>query len=176
MTYFVYGLYEPSNGELRYIGKTTDPASRLASHLSPQATKSMRVWVRSLGENRPVLRVLSEYTNEAEALIAEHEQIRKYRKSGARLLNSLKFGTPSPERRRHFNGFGSRVAQLRRSLGMSGLELERISGICPMTLSKIEKEERGVRADTAVLLARALGTTVEWLVTGEGRANAERAA
>ncbi len=175
MTHYVYGLYDPSTGALRYIGKTTDLVSRLAAHMAPQAAKPVRAWIRGLGK-QPILRVLAEYQHESEALIGESALIREHRERGASLLNSRKRGSPAPGRRHHFNGFGQRVLALRTRLGLSGLELERVSGICPMTIHRIERSERGVTADTAVLLARALNVSVEWLVTGEERASAERAA
>lgn len=49
----IYGLYDPFTGELRYVGRTTQPlAQRLAGHLvfatKYRSTAPLQIWLREL--------------------------------------------------------------------------------------------------------------------------------
>lgn len=69
----------------------------------------------------------------------------------------------------------SRLQTLREYSGMSARVLSELAGLQPTHFALIESGERPhPAAETMVHVARILGTTVEWLVTGEGRAPTER--
>lgn len=174
MTWYVYALNDPTTGERKYVGKSINPAKRMASHRSESAAKSVREWLLSLPAD-PLLEILGEYANETEALIAEQEWIGRSRAEGRKLLNAFILGPDRrrPPPRRLFSGFGTRVIERRKALGMNQLALSRASGVDQGTLARIENDpKRGCTAARAVLIARALGVTVEWLVTGELAARA----
>jgi GIY-YIG catalytic domain-containing protein len=62
---FIYGLVDPRNQAIRYIGKSVDPPKRLATHLSKSSLKKhthKNCWIRSLLEGglKPKLEILSE--------------------------------------------------------------------------------------------------------------------
>lgn len=168
--HFVYALCEPGTEEIRYIGSSSDPEARLQSHTSDSASIGMREWVASLNGAKPVLRLLQRANSSTEARALEREWIRKY--PPAQLLNVLPGGEGPGDRRVRFDGIGERVFLLRKSKKLRQQELEAITGIQGGTISNIETGKRTlVTAQTAVLLARALGTTAEYLVTGEGQPN-----
>lgn len=65
---------------------------------------------------------------------------------------------------------GSRIAHARRLVdGLSASELAKLAGLHRTHLSNIENEVRdGVEGKTAVAIARVLGVSTDWLLTGEG--------
>lgn len=69
-------------------------------------------------------------------------------------------------------GFGSRLRALRVEKGLGQNDLARIAGIHPMQVSKYEREERSPSADNLLALAKALGVTVDRLLTGDEDAKA----
>ena len=174
MTWYVYALNDPTTGVRRYVGKSINPAKRMASHRSESAAKPIREWLLSLSSD-PLLEILGEYPSETEALLAEQEWIERSRADGYKLLNALILGPDRrrPPPRRLFSGFGTRVLERRKALGMNQLALSRASGVDQGTLARIENDpKRGCTASRAVLIARVLGVSVEWLVTGEQDARA----
>lgn len=48
METFIYALCDPVTHEIRYIGKTNDPARRYNCHLASGRIKSVRKWIKSL--------------------------------------------------------------------------------------------------------------------------------
>ena len=62
---------------------------------------------------------------------------------------------------------GPRIAALRRERGMSQSELAAAIGVSPSALGMYEQERREPSADTMVALARALGVTTDFLLTGQ---------
>ncbi len=84
----IYGLYDPTNGELRYIGKANCAAKRLKSHLrdSKKRNTPVYVWIRELASLGliPVCKVILQTENwqaDEVALIEQHKL------AGANLLN-----------------------------------------------------------------------------------------
>ena len=81
----IYGLVDPRDGSIRYIGKANDPASRLKGHMRDRFRRDTPVyrWMRKVG--MPGLVVLSadcdDWRQEERRLIAEA------RARGDRLLN-----------------------------------------------------------------------------------------
>ena len=167
--WYVYALCEPATGEIRYIGKSRNPWTRLDSHRSHNAAQRIRKWVSSLTSS-PKLRILSEFDTDREARHEEERLISEARASGVVLLNR-KFRDRSPgshPRRNRFSGLGPRVTQRREALGLTQTEIMLACGISQGTLSRIENgQKRSPSAETAVVIARALRVSVEWLVTGE---------
>jgi hypothetical protein len=48
LTTFIYGLCDPRNGELRYVGKTRNPRRRLSRHTTELKNDYRSNWIRSL--------------------------------------------------------------------------------------------------------------------------------
>jgi hypothetical protein len=84
---FVYGLYDPTNGKLRYVGKTLDPEARLSGHLSQPHTR-LREWIRSLKTLglKPEMRILQECESDGSA--EEMQWIQASIEGGCELLNA----------------------------------------------------------------------------------------
>ena len=59
-----------------------------------------------------------------------------------------------------------RIACLRRSVGMNQLQLARKLHLSPSTIGMYEQGRREPSADTLVALARELGVTTDFLLTG----------
>jgi hypothetical protein len=94
---FVYGLVDPRNDQVRYIGKTEEGYSRLSEHLKPRSlakdTRKDR-WLKqliSLGL-KPIFNVLEEFDNPDVLFEAEEFWEDYYRFLGANLTNSVKCG------------------------------------------------------------------------------------
>lgn len=165
MTWYVYALCHPLDGEIHYVGKSKNPSARLLQHISERAAVQVRAWVEALG-GLPSLRILSIFDCETDALKEDQRLIAEIGQDV--LLNVCSRGVVATGRHVEFSGIGKRIATLRKELGITMMELEDSAGIANGNLSKIERGLRvSVTAETAVRLARALGATVEYLVTGE---------
>lgn len=70
-------------------------------------------------------------------------------------------------------GFYERVRELRTVGGVSARKLARLAGWNDTALSAAESGGGSMSAERALVLAKVLGTTVEWLVSGEGVAPTE---
>lgn len=94
----VYGLYDPTTQELRYVGQTTKGlACRLSNHLSPSGLrKHLRVssWLKSLLAKglKPDARVIGEASDRATLDALEVSQIEASLSAGARLTNLAQGG------------------------------------------------------------------------------------
>ncbi len=94
-TVFIYTLEHPVTQEIRYVGKTRNPAARLKEHrreyLNPKSHKVN--WVRQLRSEklRPVLKILDEVV-ESEWHFWEKYWIEQMRQWGCRLLNHTSGG------------------------------------------------------------------------------------
>lgn len=66
----------------------------------------------------------------------------------------------------------ARLAFLRAASGLSAGELAELAGLAPSLVAMIERGERGANGrlavSTAASLARVLGCTIDWLVSGHG--------
>lgn len=62
---------------------------------------------------------------------------------------------------------GSRIAQLRKRMGMSQDQLAQILHISPSTVGMYEQGRREPGVDTLVALARILHTSTDYLCTGQ---------
>jgi hypothetical protein len=85
----IYGLADPRDGRVRYVGKANDPARRLKAHLREMRRRTpLYDWIGSLRKVgiTPSLRVL-EIVHSGDWQEAEKRQIAAHRAAGARLLN-----------------------------------------------------------------------------------------
>jgi predicted GIY-YIG superfamily endonuclease/DNA-binding Xre family transcriptional regulator len=168
VTWQVYALSDPRDGAMRYVGKSSNPARRLAAHCSPTAAAPVRAWVLEMA-SVPRLEILATVTTETEALMLEQGWIAKLRASGAKLLNGSLGGERQAGVKSHrFSGIGDRVRSRRMALRMNQHDVALASGLEQPKLSRLEHGKRTqITAESAVLIARALRCSVEWLVTGD---------
>lgn len=86
--YEIYGLIDPRNGELRYIGKARNSETRLNGHLRDVNRRKtpVYIWLRALLEagQYPMLSVLERCEDWIEA---ERRLIKEARDNGTKLLN-----------------------------------------------------------------------------------------
>ncbi|MDH1341897.1 GIY-YIG nuclease family protein [Ectopseudomonas oleovorans] len=89
----IYALCDPGTGEIRYVGKASDPAARLKSHLRDARRRATPVyrWINKLGRSsqQPTMRVLV-WTDDWRT--DERRQITILRAEGCRLLNVAEGG------------------------------------------------------------------------------------
>lgn len=104
---YIYGLFDPRTGMLRYVGKTRDLERRLINHLVParlKANSHKNAWLRGLLRDgyRPVIEALEE-TTPADWPSAERFWITYMRAIGCPLTNGNDGGigahNPTPETR-----------------------------------------------------------------------------
>jgi len=90
---FIYGLVDPRNGEIRYIGKTDNPPERLRGHQKDKKITKKRSWIVSLRRKglKPVLVILQKVSKE-KWREAERFQISFFRQRGFDLTNSTDGG------------------------------------------------------------------------------------
>jgi DNA-binding Xre family transcriptional regulator len=165
VNWYVYALCEPDSAEIRYVGLSRNPVKRLGMHYDKPTSEKMSLWLKGLA-SPPVIKVLSCWADEEPARAEEKRQICA-RNTNGRLLNTANVEAAEPEQE-SFSGIGDRVFWRRRFLKMRKVDLSRRTGILESTLSHLESGRRSqIKSDDAVRLARALNTTVEYLVTGE---------
>lgn len=85
----VYGLIDPRNNQLRYVGKTSDPRGRLYAHKSRKGKSHRANWIQQLKSEGllPVMIVLETLSSDVDAYQAEREWISMVRSWGAALCN-----------------------------------------------------------------------------------------
>lgn len=82
------------------------------------------------------------------------------------MINSVSMGVSG---KIYGMSFGSRIRDLRVSLGLTQIQLSARAGITQGSLSSIERgDTKGMKSETILNLARALGTSPEYLQTGKG--------
>ena len=89
---YIYALVDPITGEIRYVGKSTDPTKRLSFHLSKRSLKTnspKNLWIRKLLDKglRPLLVILQKCDPNKWAE-AERGWIVMFRMVGAELTNT----------------------------------------------------------------------------------------
>jgi hypothetical protein len=77
MTVYIYGLYDPRNGNLRYIGKTISLKKRFYGHIKDKAENYKNHWIKSLKSLGmvPEMRVLETIENSNDEDWQERERI-----------------------------------------------------------------------------------------------------
>lgn len=88
----IYGLIDPRNSELKYVGLTSDIKTRLMAHLKPSSLKKNTYknnWIKSLQKEnlRPEVLILERYENANDLSQAEIELIEYYKFIGCNLTN-----------------------------------------------------------------------------------------
>jgi len=97
LTTYIYGLWDPRDGRLRYIGKSNDPKSRLPAHLRAAkkkgATSHLRCWLIGLmnDDERPMMEILEEIAV-SDWQECEKDWIKQCRDIGLDLVNSCPGG------------------------------------------------------------------------------------
>jgi len=143
-TRYIYGLVDPRDGRVRYVGMTTSPELRLVSHctnlgrLQPDGQLARRGrkddWLRELeaGGLRPQMTVFEEVAPENDPLVREEVWIDRMRAGGADLLNGRPAGRPDP----------SELAAFRVARGWSQHDLARHLGLSSGAVSLWEAGKR----------------------------------
>jgi hypothetical protein len=93
--YSVYALFDPDlPDQIRYIGKSINPAKRLYTHIHHRNWKTVARlhlyrWIRRVitSGRKPAFRVIATFETETECFIAERELIEEYRRNGHPLTN-----------------------------------------------------------------------------------------
>lgn len=88
MTIFIYGLTDPRNDVVRYVGQTVNVISRLRLHA--RANNAVACWLAELAAlgMKPKIKILARTDSANEAWSLENEHIDFYRaESGALFLN-----------------------------------------------------------------------------------------
>jgi len=100
MTVYIYGLYDPRNGYLRYIGKAINLKVRLALHLSETKNTHKNQWLAQLKSLRlvPEMRVLETIENSDDLDWQERERwwikcARESGEAGPRIIRRTPRGT-----------------------------------------------------------------------------------
>jgi hypothetical protein len=85
---FVYGLRDPGDKQMRYIGSSVDPYSRLRDHLYCATNRDMRNWIDLLSRDqlKPDFVILARtkawFRDDLEAMLID-----QYKRAGAQLFN-----------------------------------------------------------------------------------------
>lgn len=109
---YVYALVDPSNHEIRYVGRAYDPKSRYKGHLRGALKLAddglvgktyCKHWMRSLlaKELKPILQILEECDGVEQVCLQEDYWIEHYRSQGHRLTNIAKGGLAPMAGRKH---------------------------------------------------------------------------
>lgn len=87
---YIYALLDPNTLEIKYIGKSINPALRLINHKCNNKATPLYNWIRSLGDKKPILKILCKCKSKNENKF-EKLYITKYKKTGV-LLNQRSGG------------------------------------------------------------------------------------
>lgn len=146
-TAFIYALRCPVTGQIRYIGKATNPKKRLSVHLASKERCYRTNWVRSLTKQglRPALEIIAEVP-ELEWQFWECSYIHLYRSLGFDLVNGTAGGdggfNPSAEvREKMSEAAKSRSPEVRAKMS----EAMRGKRHSEETRAKISESHRGLR-------------------------------
>jgi hypothetical protein len=92
--YYIYGLIDPHNNKIKYIGKAKDPHNRFKSHLSKPSTL-LNPWFKKLKSEgkEPILTIL-EVVEKYNALDIEKEYIKKYKDNNLYNINNNHKNSP----------------------------------------------------------------------------------
>lgn len=91
---YIYGLYEPDTGALRYIGKSIRPFERLRNHINDKSRCHRTNWIRSLVARglEPDIAIIEEIRGEWPWQESERHWIAYAKKHGANLVNETSGG------------------------------------------------------------------------------------
>ena len=88
---YLYELLDPSNFEIRYVGKTLDPKTRYRKHLTQKNNSYKNKWLKSIHPNKPIMRII-DFCKDSEGNSREISVVKQYREKGIRLTNLTKGG------------------------------------------------------------------------------------
>lgn len=96
--HYIYGLYDPITGELRYIGKSDRPRERLANQLNERADTHRCHWMQSLVAQglRPIQRIIDSVPIGGDWQTVERAYIAGARVAGCKLTNGTDGGDGVP--------------------------------------------------------------------------------
>ena len=91
---YIYGLFEPATGALRYIGKSDRPRDRFANQLNERSNTHRCNWIQSLVESgeKPIQRILEHVPVGDGWQSVERAYIRGALAAGCRLVNGTAGG------------------------------------------------------------------------------------
>lgn len=100
MATYIYGLKDPRDGLIHYVGKSVHPRNRLQQHLHDTSSTPKALWIRTLciAGYRPELVILDKVRN-SEWQNAEKRWIEEGREKGWPLTNSTGGGDGVPANR-----------------------------------------------------------------------------
>lgn len=157
---FIYGLVDPRNTAIRYVGKSIKPRQRYSTHLQPSQLKNdnrKNIWIRELLclALKPELVMLdtifdSDWATEERKWIARFRSIPGY----PRLTNIADGG-------QGHHGIVSEEERLRRSQARIGVPMP------PGTGKKISDANRGKPKSTETKISFSKGQTNRWKESSE---------
>jgi hypothetical protein len=91
---FIYGLYDPETGELRYIGKSERPEMRYQNHLNEVSNCHRSHWIQALKRKglKPFMEILESIDGEWPWQESERHWIARMRRLRCRLTNNTDGG------------------------------------------------------------------------------------
>jgi len=95
---YIYGLIDPESGELRYIGKSIDPKSRLANHMREVSNCHRSHWIQSLKAKgmKPDIVIIESIRVMWPRQVEEKYWIKYFRDRGFNLVNNTDGGDGVP--------------------------------------------------------------------------------
>lgn len=149
--WFIYTLNEPLTDEVRYVGKTVDPSTRMRNHTSHARKYKFYAaqWIASLLDagTKPTMHVVDSGFGSG-AAEAEIRWIEHYRSIGAKLTNTAPGGAGSPP--------GGRVSdETKRKIS----ESNRGRVLSAETRARIAASKRGVKQSAETIAKRSLALT-----------------
>lgn len=169
-TTFIYGLVDPRDNQIKYVGKSDHPKKRLRQHLVDYSNQQKQQWVKELkaASLTPILLVLAEVAAD-EWDTQERYWIQKLQDEGCSLLNIQAGGC-------HKGNYAAQQSQLklkrpttiRDRLGKKGwLTIAELAAGLNMSTRTIARALRGepVRAKTIRTIAQTLGEGVADIAT-----------
>lgn len=99
---YIYGLLDPRDDQIRYVGKTDNLERRYQMHLRDKYHCYRVYWIQSLREAGllPTMKVIEEVSPEQDWGDRERYWVQYYREAGCRLTNGTDGGDCGPPRRK----------------------------------------------------------------------------
>ena len=165
MTVFIYGLYDPRNGYLRYIGKAIDLKARFYLHLSEKKNSHKNQWIaqlRSFGL-LPEMRVLQTIYNSDDTDWQEIERwwIKCAREKGDPITN-LDDGGRSGMKKSAETKEKMRLKQLGRIMSpesIAKMKATKAANLTPEVRERISKAQLGKRRTPEQRAAHSIALT-----------------
>lgn len=156
----IYGLFDPNDGIIRYIGKANDPASRLKCHMRDSLKRDTPVyrWIRKIGA--PEMVILS--SDCADWAAEERRLIAEARARGDDLLNVADGGNAPfcPDHVRAENGRKSAKARVSTPEKRKLYKLKHMLGLL-LQAGQVSEETRRKMRQAAVTHPRLLGDWID---------------